>query len=110
MFEALEVTKSGRKRKFCGTAHDLCMTARSPLMELNEAQMESGPRIKPIDKAAVHRICSGQVVLDLATAVKELIENAVDAGATNIEVCLLNKSIQRLPQRGLPAGWAKANI
>lgn len=42
--------------------------------------------IKPIDKAAVHRICSGQVILDLATGVKELIENALDAGATSIEV------------------------
>ena len=27
-----------------------------------------------------------QVILDLATAVKELLENALDAGATNIEV------------------------
>ncbi len=43
--------------------------------------------IKAIDKAAVHRICSGQVILDLATGVKELIENALDAGATSIEVC-----------------------
>ena len=43
--------------------------------------------IKPIDKAAVHRICSGQVILDLSTAVKELVENALDAKATNIEVC-----------------------
>jgi DNA mismatch repair protein PMS2 len=34
-----------------------------------------GGAMKPIDKAAVHRICSGQVVLDLATAVKELVEN-----------------------------------
>ena len=42
--------------------------------------------IKPIDKAAVHRICSGQVILDLATGVKELLENAIDAGATSIEV------------------------
>lgn len=49
-----------------------------------------GPRpaaapIKPIDREAVHRICSGQVILDLVTAVKELVENALDAGATTIE-------------------------
>lgn len=42
--------------------------------------------IKAIDKASVHRICSGQVILDLATAIKELIENSLDAGATCIDV------------------------
>ena len=40
--------------------------------------------IQAIDRASVHRICSGQVVLNLATAVKELVENSVDAGANNI--------------------------
>ncbi|KAI3431618.1 hypothetical protein D9Q98_004667 [Chlorella vulgaris] len=44
--------------------------------------------IKPIDKGTIHRICSGQVILDLATAVKELVENALDAGATSIEIRL----------------------
>ncbi|KAL3143767.1 hypothetical protein ABBQ32_003597 [Trebouxia sp. C0010 RCD-2024] len=41
--------------------------------------------IQAIDKGVVHRICSGQVILDLATAVKELVENALDAGATTVE-------------------------
>lgn len=40
--------------------------------------------IRPIDRRSVHRICSGQVVLNLGTAVKELVENSLDAGATNI--------------------------
>jgi DNA mismatch repair protein PMS2 len=40
--------------------------------------------IKPIDSHSVHRITSGQVVIDLQTATKELVENALDAGATNI--------------------------
>jgi DNA mismatch repair protein PMS2 len=40
--------------------------------------------IKQIDTASVHRICSGQVVIDLATATKELLENSLDAGATSI--------------------------
>ena len=38
------------------------------------------PSIRPIDPQSIHRICSGQVILDLATAVKELIENSLDAG------------------------------
>ena len=40
--------------------------------------------LKRIDKESVHRICSGQVVLSLAVAVKELVENSIDAGATSI--------------------------
>jgi len=47
------------------------------------------PLIQALDAAAVHRICSGQVILDLATAVKELLENALDAGATSIVVSLV---------------------
>uniref|UniRef100_A0A670ZFR7 PMS1 homolog 2, mismatch repair system component n=1 Tax=Pseudonaja textilis TaxID=8673 RepID=A0A670ZFR7_PSETE len=44
--------------------------------------------IKPIDHRSVHQICSGQVVLNLCAAVKELVENSLDAGATNVEVKL----------------------
>ncbi|KAL0023381.1 hypothetical protein WJX79_000253 [Trebouxia sp. C0005] len=44
--------------------------------------------IRAIDKGVVHRICSGQVILDLATAVKEIVENALDAGASTVEVRL----------------------
>ncbi|KAK9945657.1 hypothetical protein M0R45_011160 [Rubus argutus] len=46
------------------------------------------PTIKPINKSVVHRICAGQVILDLSAAVKELVENSLDAGATSIEISL----------------------
>ncbi|KAF9571249.1 hypothetical protein EC968_000792 [Mortierella alpina] len=48
--------------------------------------MTGNNTIKAIDKESVHRICSGQVVLDMATAVKELLENSLDAGATSIVI------------------------
>ena len=44
--------------------------------------------ISAIDKQSVHKICSGQVVLDLATAVKELVQNSIDAG----DSCIGNKA------------------
>ena len=40
--------------------------------------------VKAIDRGTVHKICSGQVVLSLAVAVKELVENSLDAGASSI--------------------------
>ncbi len=44
--------------------------------------------IRAIDQESIHRICSSQVVVDLANAVKEMVENALDAQATFIEVKL----------------------
>lgn len=46
--------------------------------------------IKAIQASAVHQITSGQVVIDLASGVKELVENSVDAHATSIEIRFKN--------------------
>ncbi|CAN2390477.1 somatic hypermutation of immunoglobulin genes, partial [Pristimantis euphronides] len=49
---------------------------------------DAAKAIKPIDRKSIHQICSGQVVLSLASAVKELLENSIDAGATSIDIKL----------------------
>lgn len=47
-------------------------------------QASSLAHIRPIDSTAVDRIVAGQAVTDLASCVKELVDNALDAGSKTI--------------------------
>ena len=50
------------------------------------AESKSVKSIKKIDRESVLKICSNQVITDLKGAIKELVENSIDANSKAIEI------------------------
>lgn len=52
-----------------------------------------------LPSSTVRLIASSQVITSVSSAVKELIENSLDAGATSIEVKLVSEKISKISDR-----------
>ncbi|KAJ4130001.1 ATP-binding mismatch repair protein [Fusarium equiseti] len=65
--------------------------------------------IKQIDGRTVHQIQSGQVIVDLCSVVKELVENSIDAGATSIDVRFKNQGLDLIEIADNGSGIAPDN-
>ncbi|KAL8382547.1 hypothetical protein RB595_006363 [Gaeumannomyces hyphopodioides] len=69
----------------------------------------AAPTIKAIEASTVHQIQSGQVIVDLCSVAKELVENSIDAGATAVEVRFKNQGLDSIEVQDNGYGIAPHN-
>ncbi|KAJ0115377.1 hypothetical protein J7T55_012656 [Diaporthe amygdali] len=65
--------------------------------------------IKAIEATSVHQIQSGQVIIDLCSVAKELVENGLDAGATSIDVRFKNQGLDLIEVQDNGTGISPEN-
>ncbi|KAJ5662208.1 uncharacterized protein N7477_009824 [Penicillium maclennaniae] len=65
--------------------------------------------IQPIEARSVHQIQSGQVIIDLCSVAKELVENSLDAGATTIEIRFRNNGLDLIEVQDNGSGISPEN-
>ena len=82
----------------------------APQPRTGRVELENRPVIRQLDDTSANRIAAGEVVERPASAVKELIENALDAGAGRVEIAYADggKTLIRITDDG--CGMTEADL
>jgi len=76
----------------------------------NRPTPEPPPRVRLLSEGMVNRIAAGEVIERPAAVVKELVENALDAGASRVVVTLSGGGIERIEVEDDGCGMGAADL
>lgn len=96
--------------KFCSssqTAIDLTLMTNCCLIV---TMAEPGPRIRKLDANVVNKIAAGEIIIQPVNALKELLENSIDARATVVDILVKDGGVKLLQITDNGSGIQKQDL